>query len=218
MQPERLVFGAAALFSGVALLANILFDVPLPLALAVTALAMVAAVAFVVSRLAPARRATLARVVAAGALAGVTATACYDVAKTVLSQVDPSPYNPFEATRVFGLLLLGPAAPDGAVHAAGLAVHVLNGTAFGVAFTAVLGNPRHRLRMAMLLGVAWGLVLELFQLTLYPGWLDIRAYREFATISALSHVVYGASLGLTATLLLRRFLGGGLSSGRRALP
>jgi hypothetical protein len=44
-------------------------------------------------------------------------------------------------------------------------------------------------------GIAWGVFLEAFQLTLFPGWLDIRAYREFVQISALSHIVYGATLG-----------------------
>jgi hypothetical protein len=46
--------------------------------------------------------------------------------------------------------------------------------------------------------MAWGAVLEVFQLTLYPGWLDIRAYQEFAQISALSHLAYGATLGWSA--------------------
>ena len=53
----------------------------------------------------------------------------------------------------------------------------------------------------------WGLFLETFQLTLYPGWLDIRTYSEFATISALSHVVYGATLGLLARAILPRLVG-----------
>jgi hypothetical protein len=53
-------------------------------------------------------------------------------------------------------------------------------------------------------GVAWGLFLELFQLTLYPGWLDIRLYREFAMISSLGHVVYGLVLGAGTRRLLAR--------------
>jgi hypothetical protein len=52
-------------------------------------------------------------------------------------------------------------------------------------------------------GVAWGIFLELFQLTLYPGWLDIRTYEEFVTISALGHIVYGATLGTIALTLFR---------------
>ena len=43
-----------------------------------------------------------------------------------------------------------------------------------------------------------GLFLEAFQLTLYPDWLGIRFVDEFVRISALSHIAYGASLGLIA--------------------
>lgn len=203
---DRLLFGGAALFSGVALLGHILFGVPLPVALALAATTMLTVVAAVLVGMAPPRRAHLGRVVLAGALAGLAATICYDAAKWGLSQLDPSPYNPFEATRAFGSLLVGAEAPQPLIQFAGTAIHLLNGTAFGVAFVTVAGNRGHRVRTAVLLGVAWGLLLELFQLTLYPGWLDIRAYREFATISALSHVVYGATLGLSGRALLRRLL------------
>ena len=47
-------------------------------------------------------------------------------------------------------------------------------------------------------GALWGLFLEAFQLTLYPDWLGIRFVDEFVRISALSHLAYGASLGLIA--------------------
>jgi hypothetical protein len=80
---------------------------------------------------------------------------------------------------------------------AGIAFHVLNGIAFGTSYCALFGTRGVRA------GIAWGVFLEVFQLTLYPGWLDIRFYREFATISALSHVAYGAVLGFTCRAALR---------------
>lgn len=74
-------------------------------------------------------------------------------------------------------------------------MHLLNGTSFGVAYLFLFARDgRTSVRRALLTGVGWGLFLETFQLTLYPGWLDIRLYQEFATISALSHIVYGATL------------------------
>ena len=89
--------------------------------------------------------------------------------------------------------------------AAGVAFHVLNGLSFGLAYLLVFGRLALRSRrLALASGVGWGLFLEAFQVTLYPGWLSIAAYREFVTISALGHVVYGATLGL----LGRRVLGG----------
>ena len=51
------------------------------------------------------------------------------------------------------------------------------------------------------------LFLEVFQLTLYPGWLDIGFYAEFVQISAISHLVFGATLGMVVRYGLRRGLG-----------
>jgi hypothetical protein len=148
-----------------------------------------------------------ARVLAIGAVAGIVATLTYDAAKVVLSQADPSPYNPFEALRVFGSLLLGATAEPLAVPAPRTAFHLLNGTCFGIAYTFLFGPIAARTRRSALVsGMAWGLFLETFQLTLYPGWLDIRFYQEFATISALSHLVYGATLGLLVRFLIGRNL------------
>jgi hypothetical protein len=49
--------------------------------------------------------------------------------------------------------------------------------------------------------MAWGLFLETFQLSLFPGWLSIQFVAEFATISFAAHLVYGATLG---TIVRRR--------------
>ena len=147
--------------------------------------------AAVLRRVSPGDRRRIGRTAAIGAAAGLLATIAYDASRTFLSYLDPSPYNPFEAVRVFGVLLAGERAPAALIYAAGLAFHFTNGTAFGVAFGLLLGAR------GALAGVAWGLGLELFQLTLYPGWLDIRAYREFVQISAAGHLIYGAVLGTT---------------------
>jgi hypothetical protein len=127
----------------------------------------------------------------------VIATAAYDGAKFLLSRGTDSPYNPFEAIRAFGLLLAGPSAPPVAIYAAGTSFHLLNGISFGVAFCFLFR------RRSLLQGIAWGMFLELFQLTLFPGWLDIRSYREFVQISVLAHLVYGAVLSLVAQAILR---------------
>jgi hypothetical protein len=122
-------------------------------------------------------------------MAGSVATLGYDATKFVLSQLDPSPYNPFHVVRVFGELLVGASAPALLVYSSGIAFHVLNGISFGIAFCLLFRNP------GPLLGIGWGIFLELFQLALYPGWLHIRYYQEFAQISALSHLLYGIILG-----------------------
>jgi hypothetical protein len=191
------ILGAAALFSGAALVAHILAGVSLRLTLLFTALLLVLAIVLIARRSAPQQRARLRRVAGAGLLAGVIATAAYDGAKFLLSRGTDSPYNPFEAIRAFGLLLAGPSAPPVAIYAAGTSFHLLNGISFGVAFCFLFR------RRSLLQGIAWGMFLELFQLTLFPGWLDIRSYREFVQISVLAHLVYGAVLSLVAQAILR---------------
>ncbi|MGH2427460.1 MAG: hypothetical protein ACRDGV_01045 [Candidatus Limnocylindria bacterium] len=191
--------GVGALFSGAALLGNIIIGLPLPLTLASAVAVVAAGLAFLLRRATPAQRGRMLRTVLIGAGAGILATLIYDAAKFGLSQLDPSPYNPFEATRIFGQLLIGTSSPPAAVIVAGTMFHLLNGTMFGLAYTALFAREgRTSLRYAALSGAGWGLFLETFQLTLYPQWLGITLVDEFVRISALSHLVYGASLGLLA--------------------
>jgi hypothetical protein len=192
---SRRILGAVALFSGAALVAHILSGISLRLTLAFTALLLIAAVASVLYRAKHEHRAKIRRLAAAGALAGVVATAAYDGTKFVLSRGTISAYNPFEVIRAFGLLLAGPTSP-GLILVAGASFHLLNGICFGVAYCFLFR------RRGLLSGIAWGLFLELFQLTLYPGWLDIRSYREFVQVSVGSHLVYGALLSVISRALL----------------
>ncbi len=201
------VLGAGALFSGVALLTNILAGFSLPLALGVLGALFAGTVVMVARRIEPANRARLVRMGVAGVASGFVATLTYDVAKTVLSRLDPTPYNPFEATGVFGTLLIGTEAPGFAIQGVGWAFHFLNGTTFGLAYCLLFARAgATSVAWALLTGVGWGLFLEMFQLTLYPGWLDIRFYREFVQISFAAHILYGASLGLGCRYTLRRLL------------
>jgi hypothetical protein len=198
-----LAFGGV--FSGVALLLHILGGVSLTLALAVMTALLLLVLAAILLVSTTESRAWMLRTVAAGIGVGLSATLLYDLAKTLLSQLDPSPFDPFHVIAVFGALIVGADADPVLLTAAGTAFHLVNGTSFGVAYLFLFARDgRTTLRRALLTGVGWGLFLETFQLTLYPGWLDIRLYQEFATISALGHVVYGATLGLLGRFTLRR--------------
>jgi len=53
---------------------------------------------------------------------------------------------------------------------------------FALAFAVLAGD-----RSGVPLGLIWAFVLEALMLTFYPGWLDIRAIHEFATVSILGH-------------------------------
>lgn len=189
--------GFVALASGVALLATIVFNVPLLPALAFGSIAVFVVAGVIARRASPEIRYHVGRLFRVGLLAGVFATLSYDVSKAILSVADPTPYNPFEAMRIFGILLIGETSPPLAIWVAGVGFHVLNGIGFAVAFTQLMSRLAMRsVRWAILLGMVWGLFLEMFQLTLYPGWLSIRFLAEFQTISFSAHLIYGATLGL----------------------
>lgn len=184
------VLGVAALASGAALVTHIVSGVSLRLALVLAAGIVALAVWLVCRRASPEGRAMVARRTRVGLGVGFVATVAYDLARVLLSRWDPSPYNPFEALWAFGVRLAGAGVPTGLVYTAGGAFHLVNGLSFGVAFCLLFARP------GVLAGILWGFFLELFQLTLYPGWLDIRFYREFVQISVLAHGVYGLALGL----------------------
>jgi hypothetical protein len=188
------VAGVASLANGIALLGVILAGVPLPLGLLVCWSVSVLAVAVILRLSDPASGRRVARRIAAGLLAGVVATVVYDIAKGLLSLLDPAPFNPFEATRRFGELLVGPSAPDAALRAVGWVFHFANGATFGAAYALLFGPGSAR--RAVLTGVAFGVFLESFQLLLYPDWMGIRFVEEFQRVSFGGHLAYGATLGL----------------------
>ncbi len=190
------VAALAALANGIALIAHILLDLPLPILLAFTWAVALVSILAVTSTGDRAGRRTLGQIILLGAVAGILATLVYDATKFALSQLDPSPFNPFEATRIFGTLLIGESASPLATQAAGWAFHLANGTTFGIAFACLYARSgRDSLRIGLVGGVGWGLFLETFQLVLYPGWLNVKYLDEFRQISFLSHIVFGIILG-----------------------
>jgi len=185
----RLLVGIAFLYSGAALLMHILGGVSLRMALVGTVLASAVVIAVVWRRIEPELRSQVLAYVKVGTLAGILAVIVYDVVRWTMALVDPTPYDPFEALWTFGLLLVGPEAPEPWIMAAGIGYHALNGVMFGIAYAFLFG------RKGIIVGVAWALFLTGFQLALYPGWLGIELVRQFAGISFSGHVAYGATLG-----------------------
>lgn len=184
------------MFSGVALLGNIIAGFALPLTLAFTTATLVLTVIFIWLRLSGPARSMLLSVAGRGAVIAFVAVLAYDASRAVLAEIDPSPFDPFAALPIFGALLVGVDAPESTIMAAGIGFHLLNGVSFGLAYAFVFGRLAVRSpRWALATGVSWGLFLEMFQLTLYPGWLNITTYQEFVTITFLGHIVYGLTLG-----------------------
>ena len=204
-RPSPLVVaGVASLANGVALVLAIVSGLPLGGLLAIVwsiALVTIAAMAVVGG---PRMRTTIVRTVTVGLVVGLVATLAYDATKAVLSQLDPSPYNPFEVTRLFGISLIGSAASPEAIAVVGWAFHLTNGATFTIAFAGIFGRSGRIGRWrGVATGIGLGLFLETFQLILYPGWLNIGFLDEFRRISFLSHLVFGAMLGFFVPAGLR---------------
>jgi hypothetical protein len=199
-----LVAGVASLANGVALLGTILGGISLSTLLVVTWTTAVIAFALIAALAPPPYRRALLASVVVGIVAGLVATLAYDATKALLSQLDASPYNPFEATKVFGRLLLGEGASTDAMTVAGWIFHLTNGCTFAIAYALIFARGgRISRRRGLVTGIGWGLFLETFQLVLYPGWLSVTFLDEFRQISFLGHVVYGAVLGLLVPAGLR---------------
>lgn len=190
----------AALFlaNGAALLVYILAGISLRWTAITLAVAALVVGAVVVRRMSPPRRRRFARRVGAGTIAGFVATIAYDVARYGLVEIAGMTVKPFEAWRLFGLALTGTEESSPFAFAVGTAFHLSNGIAFGIAFTVAFGTR------GPLAGIAFALVLETFMVSVYPGWLGLRALDEFLQVTIFGHVVYGATLGWLARALLRR--------------
>jgi hypothetical protein len=198
------VAGIASLANGVSLVLHIVLGLSLGGLLALIWSVNVAAFLVMGAVGGPGTRATIAKALAVGLVVGIVATLSYDATKAILSQFDPSPFDPFAVTRIFGEILIGSSAPTWATTLVGWTFHLTNGVTFTIVFACLFarsGRISHRLGVAR--GIAWGLFLETFQLLLYPGWLNIQFLDEFRRISFLSHIVFGAMLGLFVPAGLR---------------
>jgi hypothetical protein len=194
----RRFFGSLFLASGAALVAYILSGISLLWTFAAAVAFAVALGALAWRRSDAAGQRRIARAVAAGVVAGIGATICYDVSRFALIQLTGIQFWPFDIFGVFGQALFGEGNTAAWVPFAGFAYHVTNGIGFAIAYTLLFGER------GAAWGIGFGLALEAMMLTFYPGWLDIRAIEEFVSVSVFGHVVYGSVLGWTARRLLAR--------------
>ncbi|QYR20919.1 hypothetical protein KZ483_24720 [Paenibacillus sp. sptzw28] len=149
-------------------------------------------------KLPPEKRAELKRLIGYGTIAGFLATCLYDLSRFLLIKVTGIQFWPFDIFGIFGKALVGAQATGLWVSILGAVFHIANGTAFGVAYTASFG------RRGIPGGLIWAMILELAMVTVYPGWLDLKALDELISVSVVGHFVYGIVLGYTARKLIVR--------------
>jgi hypothetical protein len=195
----RVLLAALPLATGAALVVYILAGWSLRVALAVTVVCAALTAAYGWRRLGPLARVWARRRIVAGIVAGIVATAGYDLVRLGLVRFGGFTFWPFDIFAVFGRAFLGPETDPVVLRAAGVAYHFANGIGYGIAYSLVFG------RRGPLVGLAWGMGLELFMVALYPGWLHIGAlFGEFLSVSLLGHITYGLLLGTITQRLLAR--------------
>jgi hypothetical protein len=208
---RRLLISVPFLSTGGALAVFILTGVSLQVGMIVAAVLVTGAVVLARTRLPePSRRLVRSQAVR-GIAAGLLATAAYDLCRfTVVSLTDIA-YWPFDVFSRFGRLLVGEAAPAGVAVAVGTGYHYLNGVGFAIAYMLLVRRP------GILTGLAWAAMLEIFMVSLYPGWLGLRALGEFLSVSIAGHAAYGVVLGTTALVWRQRAGEGRPASARRGV-
>lgn len=194
----RLLFAAPFLATGAGLLAYILAGVSLPLGVAFVGVWTLVVATGVWRRSDVLVRAHIRRRVAIGLIAGLLATIAYDLSRALLVEYANFAFRPFDTFTLFGQALLGTGDRGLWVVAAGLSFHLANGLGFAVAYALCLGERGVRA------GIAWAFVLELAMVTVYPGWLGLKALDEFMQVSVLGHLAYGSVLGFVTQHMVRR--------------
>jgi hypothetical protein len=127
-----------------------------------------------------------------GLVAGVAATAAYDVTRALVEIPGLASTNTFRAIPVFGTGLTGQPPTEPLALVAGWGFHIFNGLGFALAYTLVwAGRPWPW-------AVAYALGLEAAMIILYPSWLGMSLTAEFLSVSILGHVAFGAVLGVIA--------------------
>jgi hypothetical protein len=136
----QLVFGAAFLATGAALVTYIASGISLWLtALGASAIAGLTTRA-IWRRLNESRRLLLKQRLISGLIAGLIATAAYDLSRFALIEITGIRFWPFDVFRVFGQALMGSAFGDGMTRTAGFLYHVANGLGFGVTYAVWMGE------------------------------------------------------------------------------
>jgi Family of unknown function (DUF6789) len=196
----RTRFALAALAGSSAAAVAVYIVARISLAAAIVVLVVPAGVAWWSTwrRLPAAGRAELVRRCRAGALAGIAATAAYNLARWALVEAFSLSLDPWITIRLFGRLLVGDDRPAALTLPVGIAFHVVNGIGLAVGFAVLFGGRTWRA------GVAYAVALEVVMVALYPSWLDIRKMDEFVTVTFLAHVAYGATLAEVSRHILAR--------------
>lgn len=132
-----------------------------------------------------------------GALAGLAATAAYDLVRLLLRWSGAIGFDPFITHPIFGQLITGAPLTSSVALAAGWAYHVWNGVGFAVMYTLIAGPA------LPIYALGWALFLEIAWLTALPSALNFTLRPDLILVSLIGHTAYGIVLGLIAHRWIR---------------
>jgi hypothetical protein len=144
-----------------------------------------------------------------GLIGGFAATAAYDLSRLALRLGGVFQYDGLTAIYIFGSWITGTPTTTVASAVAGWIYHFWNGLSFGVFYTLTFG------RAHWLYGVAYGTVMELMMLGLFPFFVRVSNQFDFIALSMAGHLVYGAVLGAIAQRYARGWYDAQAFAGRR---
>jgi hypothetical protein len=127
-----------------------------------------------------------------GVLAGVVATAGYDLSRLLIWKVGLIDFDPFVSHPIFGMLITGAPVASTRAIVTGWTYHFWNGLGFAIMYTLVAG-PAHW-AYAML----WALMLELAWLTAMPAAVELRLNPGLVIVGVIGHIAYGVGLAWVA--------------------
>lgn len=125
-----------------------------------------------------------------GGAAGAVGLVAYDLIRLAVQDLLPVGFDAFYSLRVFGTLMTGRPIGSDAALAAGWAYHISNGITFGVIYALLAGPAR------WWWGLAWGSILEIGMIAVYPAVFLPSVTRGFLLVSVVGHAVFGAIVGL----------------------
>ena len=188
----RAIAFLAAAVSLAALLGHVLLHVPMVYTLqfvGLPSIVVLLALGVYANRI---HEAPLVNGIVVGAVAGCVATIGYDAIRSAIQASHPWGYNGFVPILLFGHWITG--APTGSLPSiiAGWLYHYWNGISFGIMYVMIFANR------LWLFGIAYGIVMELCMLGLFPLFIPIANPVGFVLISLIGHLFYGAILGIIA--------------------
>jgi hypothetical protein len=189
----RVMFGICGLSSGLALIFSIIFGISLSITLGLLLSTSIAMISLRVLSSENYYRKLIKKQIRVGFIAGILATAGYDISRAIVVVGLDLKFEPFRTWYIFGELILGQHSDRLYLFLVGFTYHLLNGIAFSIAYCLLLGDRNWKY------GVIWAFGLEIVMFLVYPTWLNLgKVIGEFTVVSVIGHACYGLILGLVS--------------------